>query len=115
MRARLVNEKFTEGGDPVEDMGISINSIDKLYNWDWRATKYPFRNEAEILDIIDYRGFHLKIMKVTKFEGMFQFDPFYIAITDIGEPYVGDGPYTFDTPEEAIKSGKSGLDNYIDD
>jgi hypothetical protein len=40
---------------------------------------------------------------------------FYIAITDIGEPFTGDGPYRFKTPEEAIKSGKDSLDNYIDE
>ena len=117
MRAKFVFERlgFSEDGDPIKDMGIGIEAEDKKHVWDWRPIEYPFINDEEILDIIEYRGFHIKIMRITRFEGKFHYEPFYIAITDIGEPYVGDGPYKFDTPEKAIKSGKDSLDNYLDD
>lgn len=109
-------EKFSEiSDDPIKDMGIGIEAMDKLYKWDWSTTQYPYKNEAEIIDIIEYRGSHLKIMRVTRFNEKFKYNPFYIAITDIGEPYIGDGPYPFDTLKKAIKGGKSNLDNYLDD
>jgi len=127
MRAKFVFERlgFTEDGDPIKDMGIGhdaqMQRLDKQYKWDWYTKNYPFNNTEEIVDIIEYRGFHLRITKVIPLKIVTDrktgevIKYFYTAITDIGEPYVGDGPYTFNTPEEAIKSGKSGLDNYIDD
>jgi len=119
------NEKFTENGDPIKDMQIGhdaqMGKLDSQFKWDWSVLDYQFRTKGQIIDIIDYRDFHLKILKVIPLDKVTNMKTgdtvkcFYIAITDIGEPYVGDGPYKWNTPEEAIKDGKSGLDNYIDE
>lgn len=127
MRAKFVFERlgFTETGDPIKDMEIGHDAqmakLDKQIKWDWYTKNYPFNNTEEIVDIIEYRDFHLRITKVIplkivrdkKTGDVVQY--FYVAIPDTGEPYTADGPYTWDTPEEALKSGKAGLDNYIDD
>ena len=127
MKAKFIYETlgFTEDSDPIKDMEIGHDAqmakLDKEHKWDWSVNDYPFKAIAGIIDIIEYREYHLKIVKVMPLQMVRDRntgDPlkyFYIAITDIGEPYVGDGPYSFDTAEKAIKSGKSGLDNYIDD
>jgi len=120
-----ISEKFTEKGDPIKDMEIGHDAqmakLDKQSTWDWSVKDYPFKANSQIIDIIEYRNYHLKILKVMPLDIVRDRKTgdtvkyFYIPITDIGEPYVGDGPYKFNTPEEAVKSGKSNLDNYIDD
>jgi len=115
-----INEKFTEDSDPIHDMEIGhdaqMKKLNKQFKWDWDVRDYPYSYDEKIIDIIEHRGYHLKIVHVIpKFFEYDETDEFYIAITDIGEPYYGDGPYKWKSPEEAIKSGKSSLDNYIDD
>lgn len=122
MKAKYIFETlgFTEDSDPIKDMEIGHDAqmakLNKKFTWDWDVKDYPHDYKEKIIDIIEHRGYHLKIVHVTP--NFFDYDvtdDFYIAITDIGEPFIGDGPYKFDTPEKAIKSGKSSLDNYIDD
>lgn len=124
MRAKFVFERlgFTETGDPIKDMEIGHDAqmakLDKQIKWDWYTKNYPYNTAEEIVDIIEHRDFHLRITKVIPLPltaNNAAGSIFYIAITDIGEPFYGDGPYQFDTQEKALKSGKSSLDNYIDE
>lgn len=48
MRARFVNEKFSEGGDPVKDMGIGV-FIKKHFDTPEKAAKHMYANLAAIL------------------------------------------------------------------
>ena len=48
MRAKFVNEKFTEGGDPIKDMGIGVFISKRFDNTD-KAAKYMYANLAAIL------------------------------------------------------------------
>jgi hypothetical protein len=126
MRAQFIYEAlgFTEDSDPIKDMEIGHDAqmakLDKQYEWDWSVRAYEFPVKEKIIDIIEYRSLHLKIVQVNAL-GVLRdkqgtiVKTFYIAIPDTGEPYMGDGPYKWNTPEEAMKSGKAGLDNQIDD
>jgi len=121
MKAHFIYEAlgFTEDSDPIKDMEIGhdaqMKKLNQSIKWDWYPADYEFACDEEIIDIITYRDLHLKISRIIReyFDG--GAEEFYIPITDTGEPYIGDGPYKFSTPEEALKSGKSALDNYIDE
>jgi hypothetical protein len=48
MRARYVNEKFTEGGDPIADMGIGVFT-QKTYSHVNIAAKHMYANLSAIM------------------------------------------------------------------
>jgi hypothetical protein len=126
VKAKFIYETlgFTEDSDPIADMEIGhdaqMEKLDKQFKWDWSSYDYQFPVKEKIIDIVEYRGFNIKILEINALgvlrdqQGMIV-KTFYIAVPDTGEPYHGDGPYKWNTPEDALKSGKAGLDNYIDD
>lgn len=48
MRAKFVNEKFTEGGDPIKDMGIGV-FVKRTFDTPEKAAKHMYAHLAAIL------------------------------------------------------------------
>lgn len=121
MKAKFIYEAlgFTEDSDPLKDMEIGHDAqmakLNKSINWDWYPENYDYPCHEKIIDIIEYRDFHIKVSHIMpSYNKKWAEDNFYIPITDIGEPYF-EGPYKFKTEEKALAGGKSALDNYIDE
>ena len=66
MRARYVFEKFSEGGDPIEDMGIGDRTISLINKLDKIAISFGF---YRMEDISSYE----KFQKQSHRDCMFQF------------------------------------------
>jgi len=121
VKAKYIYETlgFTEDGDPIRDMEIGhdaqIQKLNNKFDWDWNPEEYGYPCKEKIIDITEYRGFHVKVsLIIPTFVDKGPSDNFYIGIPDIGEPYT-DGPYEFDSPEKALESATKWLDNYLDD
>lgn len=112
-------EKFEDQSDPIKDMEIGHDAQMKKLNatikWDWYPADYHFPCDEKIIDIVEYRDFHIKVSRITREYSNEDIEEFYIGIPDTGEPYIDNGPYKWESPEEALKYAKSGLDNYIDE
>jgi len=115
---RLVNEKFTQDSDPIEDMGIGLNAQMKKINakviWDWDILEYPGLQER-IIDIENYapgefvtpsksintKQLYIKVSQIIETKTDYQHANLnkaanvtvkskgYFAISNVGEIYVG--------------------------
>lgn len=96
---------FERGEDPKKSMQIGKTALlkkkDSEIDWDW----YPDPTDREeIIDIVEYKGFHIKVSKITDDSGSS-----FFSVTDYGEPYI-DGPEFCETPEDAITPSELFLD-----
>lgn len=102
------SQNFERGKDPKDSMTIGkkslLKKIDAENDWGFEITHAFHR---EIWDIIEYRGFLIKITKVTGSDGI----GYYLALNNIGETY-HEMPTLYQTPDEALDWEKKFIDMY---
>ena len=104
------NSNFERGQDPKRAMGIDrISKLNKEIEWSWDV---PKGFQEDIWEIVEYKGYYIKVSKLTWTAG--GGTSCYIAVNDIGEPYV-DVPINFPTPEQALDKEKNEIDHYVDE
>jgi len=106
---KIVREhiNFERSGDIKSQMDIgrkaTLQRMNNGIEWDW----YPDQeDDEEILDIFEYKGFNVKVSKLSDDSGSA-----YIAIADTGEPYLDDPVFSKD-PDTAIRVMKNTLDDW---
>jgi hypothetical protein len=108
--------RFERGKDPKDAMDIGQKALLKKraaeIEWDWD----PERGTEEIIDIVDHRGFNIKVAKLENYGSKYNLsgpDGIYYAVSDTGEPYINE-PQFYPDPESALKGEIESLDDYID-
>jgi hypothetical protein len=115
------SQNFERTGTPFDKMQIGRKAQLKKLNdkivWDWDIKTLRDIWAEEIVDIIEYRGCHVKVSEIFAI-GRSLYDEHperkeYIGVPDTGEPFSTDPP-PFDTPEEALQFGKDCIDIVLD-
>ena len=103
---------FEREGTPFDKLQIGkkvdLQNKAKEIFWDW----YPHPSKEQIIDIIPYKSFNIKISKLLNLPYNEYQKEVYFAVADTGEPYASD-PIFYDYPDTALKMGKKWLDEYI--
>jgi len=101
VRAKFVNEKFTEDGDPIQDLGIGLKhdfkTLDEMYDWISKNLPLILRIKKIPEDIIKDDHFYVRMYyknKIQKFmrnfltvDGIFLYDgmgPLHYKLKDMG-------------------------------
>lgn len=99
MRAKLVNEKFEETSDPIEDMGIgTYESLIKQRSW------YPHTVKGILIDALKKKGTEVLEYKNTLIVIHYLYDlNKWTARTDIYPPDSGSYVIKYDVDKEKLK------------
>jgi len=79
MRAKFINE-FGKGIDPRKTLKVGLHS----FNWGFDDETLENSDKKELIDIINYYGWHIKIIKIN--------DRYY-PINDFPDFYIDEPPY----------------------
>ena len=120
----IESQNFTRGGDPLKQMDIGhAAKIERLKNsaWDWSPGKFDSIEDEHIMDIIEYRGYLIKVASLLFMEP----DPFggdkivekYYITSNVGEEYPSTGPTLHKSKDEIpdmIAGEKKWIDEYLE-
>lgn len=109
--------EFERGKDPYKALDIGEKALLKKkaneIGWDWYPETQEEQLREEVLDILDYKGFKIKIARIEDYDSdLYEKGEDIYAVSDTGEGYA-DAPTFYDNEEEALKYEKSWLDEYF--